>query len=578
MGKVCRIVNQPPLVGKTQYEIIIVGAGILGSALAATLGNDGRDVLVIERDWKEPDRIVGELLQPGGVRALERLGLEDCLEGIDAIPCNGYAVFYHGDEVRLPYPTDKLPNEGRSFHHGRFVGKLRERAKGADNVTALEASVTELISCPVTDKVLGVRYSYKDSEGTSLTANVYAPLTIVADGCFSRFRKHVNNTPVQSKSQFVGMILEDCPLPYPNHGHVILADPSPILLYQIGTHDTRILIDIPGKLPSSSTGALQTYLTTHIAPQLPATLRSAFLTALATQRTRTMPNSFLPSTANTTPGVLLLGDAMNMRHPLTGGGMTVALWDVVRVREEVLVKGEVGDLRVGEKEEEGKEEWEKRWEVERKVGRRVKSMHWKRKELSSVVNVLAQALYSLFSAGDDPHMKDLQRACFAYFKLGGTCVSTPVGLLAGLIPEPMTLVGHFFAVALYGVWLILTGRIDAPTTSSIAREGKEGEGAEVVDGAGGGGGGGEGRLVRPDSAKDLSGVRKRITPNSSSSDDVPSVTSAPHTPLPTLTKTAAHPTWPKTLLALPHNTARSVLAIYTACVVILPVLWSEVQP
>lgn len=29
------------------------------------------------------------------------------------------------------------------------------------------------------------------------------------------------------------------------------------------------------------------------------------------------------------PGVLLLGDAYNMRHPLTGGGMSVALNDVL---------------------------------------------------------------------------------------------------------------------------------------------------------------------------------------------------------------------------------------------------------
>ena len=38
--------------------------------------NQGRQVLLIERDWSEPDRIVGELLQPGGVQALQRLGLD----------------------------------------------------------------------------------------------------------------------------------------------------------------------------------------------------------------------------------------------------------------------------------------------------------------------------------------------------------------------------------------------------------------------------------------------------------------------------------------------------------------------
>lgn len=60
--------------------MLIVGAGVLGSAMAAVLARDGRRVTVVERDLKEPDRIVGELLQPGGFRALRELGLEGWLE------------------------------------------------------------------------------------------------------------------------------------------------------------------------------------------------------------------------------------------------------------------------------------------------------------------------------------------------------------------------------------------------------------------------------------------------------------------------------------------------------------------
>jgi len=37
---------------------------------------DERRVHVIERDLREPDRIVGELLQPGGYLKLIELGLE----------------------------------------------------------------------------------------------------------------------------------------------------------------------------------------------------------------------------------------------------------------------------------------------------------------------------------------------------------------------------------------------------------------------------------------------------------------------------------------------------------------------
>lgn len=57
-------------------DVVIIGAGVLGSAMAVVLARDGRRVTVVERDLKEPDRIVGELLQPGGYRALRDLGLE----------------------------------------------------------------------------------------------------------------------------------------------------------------------------------------------------------------------------------------------------------------------------------------------------------------------------------------------------------------------------------------------------------------------------------------------------------------------------------------------------------------------
>lgn len=53
-----------------------MGAGVLGSAMATVLARDGRRVTVVERDLREPDRIVGELLQPGGYIALKDLGLE----------------------------------------------------------------------------------------------------------------------------------------------------------------------------------------------------------------------------------------------------------------------------------------------------------------------------------------------------------------------------------------------------------------------------------------------------------------------------------------------------------------------
>lgn len=158
-----------------EADVIIVGAGILGSALATTLARQGRSVILLEKSLKEPDRIVGELLQPGGVQALKTLGLEECLEGIDAIKVAGYQVIYYGEPVAIPYPEEVLRDwkggaieekrtastyaarpEGRSFHHGRFVQKLRHAAMAEDNVTVIETTATELVRSGYSGQVLGV--------------------------------------------------------------------------------------------------------------------------------------------------------------------------------------------------------------------------------------------------------------------------------------------------------------------------------------------------------------------------------------------------------------------------------------
>lgn len=49
------------------------------------------------------------------------------------------------------------------------------------------------------------------------------------------------------------------------------------------------------------------------------------MSAIEKGNIRTMNNRSMPAAPSTTPGALLLGDSFNMRHPLTGGGMTVAL-------------------------------------------------------------------------------------------------------------------------------------------------------------------------------------------------------------------------------------------------------------
>jgi 2-polyprenyl-6-methoxyphenol hydroxylase-like FAD-dependent oxidoreductase len=60
-------------------EIVIVGGGLAGSAAAAVLAGQGRDVLLLERDTEFTDQAKGEWLAPWGVAEAQRVGVIDFL-------------------------------------------------------------------------------------------------------------------------------------------------------------------------------------------------------------------------------------------------------------------------------------------------------------------------------------------------------------------------------------------------------------------------------------------------------------------------------------------------------------------
>ncbi|KIJ27842.1 hypothetical protein M422DRAFT_37583, partial [Sphaerobolus stellatus SS14] len=300
------------------------------------------------------------------------------------------------------------------------------------------ATVTELISDSHTNRVLGVKAK---KVGSTTPESYYADLVVIADGCFSNFRNQILGQEViakrtSTKSHFVGAILEDAKLPIPEHGTVALIPGSgPVLMYQIEKHDTRILMDIKAPLPSD----LPAHIRKHILPALPSALHIPLENALDKERLRRMPNSFLPAVQqgrnNTKEGVILLGDAWNMRHPLTGGGMTVALHDVITLSHLLLSC--------------------KNFHDQEELSSILETWHWSRKPLSSTVNILSIALYDLFSA-DDENLSILREGCFKYFELGGECVNGPVSLLSVMVPSPLLLARHFFAVAFYAIWVRFT--------------------------------------------------------------------------------------------------------------------------
>lgn len=79
------------------FDVIVVGAGIAGSTTAALLGQQGFEVLLLERAVFPREKICGEGLMPAGVKILQRLGILHQLQGKGATAFSG---------IRFHLPND----------------------------------------------------------------------------------------------------------------------------------------------------------------------------------------------------------------------------------------------------------------------------------------------------------------------------------------------------------------------------------------------------------------------------------------------------------------------------------------
>ncbi|HLP52394.1 MAG TPA: FAD-dependent monooxygenase [Chitinophagales bacterium] len=423
-----------------QYDICIIGAGVAGGALAAYLGRNGVRVAVVEKSLREQDRIVGELLQPGGVMKLREMQLEHLLDGFDAQPVTGYALFLNGKNFKVNYPEVE---NGRGFRNGKFVQTIRSYIRTLPSVTLIEGSVLDFTEENST--VTGVRYT---DAVTKEEKQIHAALTVVSDGMFSGFREKLSTNEKKISSYFLGMLLHDCKLPYANHGHVVIAEPSPCLVYPVSSTETRVLIDFPGNEPPKKSEELTAFLRNKIGAQMPEEIRPSFLAAVEEGKFKVMPNHLIPAKPKIKKGAVLLGDSLNMRHPLTGGGMTVALTDVQTLGEKIIgvLKTDDGRRTTGE--------------TQLRLDQAVQQFYKTRHKNNATVNILADALYGVMSNDD------LKKACYDYLARGGNYAAEPISILSAVSRDVTLLMRHFFAVALYGVKNMLT---PFPTANRMKR-------------------------------------------------------------------------------------------------------------
>lgn len=442
------------------YDAIIVGGSIAGPVMAKALSDQGRKVLLIERTlFTKPDRIVGELLQPGGIKALTEVGMEQCATSI-GMPCYGYLVVDRdGSQVDLPYRTSV---RGVSFHFGDFVQKLRRFVfhECSENVAMIEGAVNTILTegPSFCERAYGVEYTVQedycvppnafvaDPPKSSVPAAIVkkiatAPLIIMCDGGMSKWKsRYQHYTPASDyHSNFVGLILKTVRLPKEQRGTVFFGKTGPILSYRLDDDELRMLVDY-NKPTLPSLEEQSKWLINEVAPCLPESMREEFIrVSKNTKELRSMPVARYPPGFPSIKGYVGIGDHANQRHPLTGGGMTCCFRDAIRLASNL--KG-IPNLRSADPLEMAS--------IEEKIHEAILSYTRYRYAHCCCINLLSWALYSVFST---PALRD---ACFDYFLCGGDCVTGPMDLLSGLDPNVGTLIFHYYCVMLYGVSKIMT--------------------------------------------------------------------------------------------------------------------------
>lgn len=321
-------------------DVVIVGGGIAGSAIATVLARNGLSVAVLERDSAPVDRVRGEFMAHWGVAELKRLGLLDCLTAAGGIFVKRSVPYDENapGDAALPLALDLaslypgVPGPLCMGHPAMCasLGKAAEAA-GALYLRAVE-DVEVVAGTPprIAFSRNGERIEWRPR------------LVIGADGRNSRVRRQLGLAVLADPPHNLlgGMLVEGVP-EWPQDLQVLgTEDRTHFLVFPQGGDRLRLYLcfDFADKArlvgPERQENLIALFAGLRCLP---------YAASIARARPIGPFNSFSnedhwvenPSA----PGVVLIGDAAGHNDPITGQGLSIALRDVRLVSEAILGDG-----------------------------------------------------------------------------------------------------------------------------------------------------------------------------------------------------------------------------------------------
>ncbi len=324
----------------THADVVVVGGGIGGSALAFALADAGIDTVVLERQKTHTDRVRGEVVNCWGVREARELGVLGILEDAGGNYANRFVAY---DETVSPEHADSVALDVGSMlegipgvldvGHPQACAALLAAAEKAGARTVLGVEDTEVVSGPRP----AVRFNGPYGERT-----IEARLIVGADGRVSTTRQQlgVRLTQTPANSLGGGLLVDGVDGWRQDTSGIGTEDDLLYFVYPRANGRARLyLLHSPhqrGRFSGAS--AAKDFIKSFQFQCIPNSSEVFGNIRPASPQT---PCAFFPMNDSwcdtiTREGAVLIGDAAGWSDPVIGQGLSIALRDARLVRDALL--------------------------------------------------------------------------------------------------------------------------------------------------------------------------------------------------------------------------------------------------
>ena len=312
-------------------DVVIVGGGIAGSALAYALASAERTVTVLESSVEYEDRVRGEAMMPWGVKEARDLGVEQVLLDAGAHVAPAWMQYVEGLDEPAMLPMSMMI-EG-------IPGALNMRHPDAcqaliDAAAAAGATVVR----GVHDVHMSAGHDVSISYSSDRAAEVHGRLVVGADGRSSTVRRQAGIALERDHPiNYITGLLVDGLAEIPDEQDVLVGDSDQMLLmFHQGGGRARLYVCMgrSGQRRFAGPDGAAQFLAAWTAGCYP--LSGLVAAGIPAGPCATYPGDDTWTDTPFADGVVLVGDAAGHNDPITGQGLSIALRDARIVRDLIL--------------------------------------------------------------------------------------------------------------------------------------------------------------------------------------------------------------------------------------------------